>query len=63
LASEAIALHQALEGDEDAVIVGHDWGAYAACGGAAYSPERWRRVVTIAVPPLAVASKSIFKYE
>jgi pimeloyl-ACP methyl ester carboxylesterase len=63
LVSDATALHEALAGDEDAVIIGHDWGAYAAYGAAAYSPERWRRVVTIAVPPLALASRGILNYE
>ncbi len=51
LALDACALHQALGGDGDAVIIGHDWGAFATYGAAAYQPERWRRVVTAAVPP------------
>jgi len=51
LAMDAIGLHEALGGDGDAVIIGHDWGATATYGAAAYAPERWRRVVTMAVPP------------
>jgi pimeloyl-ACP methyl ester carboxylesterase len=51
LAADAIALHEALGGDERAVIVGHDWGAVATYGAAAYAPGRWRRVVAIAIPP------------
>lgn len=51
LALDAIALHDAFDGDADAVIVGHDWGALATTGAAVYAPERWRRVVTMAVPP------------
>ena len=46
------ALHAALGADGDAVIIGHDWGAastYLACQAA---PERWRKAVTMAVPPL-----------
>jgi pimeloyl-ACP methyl ester carboxylesterase len=35
----------------DAVLVGHDWGANAAYAAAAAAPQRWRRVVTMAVPP------------
>jgi pimeloyl-ACP methyl ester carboxylesterase len=51
LAADAFALHQALDGDGDAVLIGHDWGAEAAYGAAASAPERWRRVVTLGVPP------------
>jgi pimeloyl-ACP methyl ester carboxylesterase len=51
LAADAIALHEALGGDGSAVIVGHDWGAAATYGAAAHAPERWRKVVTLAVPP------------
>ena len=51
LALDAIALHDALGGGDDAVIVGHDWGATATHCAAAFAPERWRKVVTLAVPP------------
>ena len=51
LERDANALHDALGGDERAVIIGHDWGAIATYGTAVAAPERWRRVVTMAVPP------------
>ena len=51
LSLDAIALHDALGGDADAVIIGHDWGATATYGAAAGEPERWRKVVGLAVPP------------
>ena len=51
LATDAVALHDALGGDSDAVIIGHDWGAPSAYGAAIAAPERWRRVVGMAVPP------------
>ena len=51
LASDANRLHEVLGGDGDAVIIGHDWGAMATHGAAGAEPERWRRVVTMAVPP------------
>jgi len=51
LATDAVALHDALGGDGDAVIIGHDWGAFATYGAAALAPQRWRRVVAMAVPP------------
>jgi len=52
LSSDACALHEALDGDGDAVLIGHDWGA-AAVWGAVADPQRWRRVVAMSVPHLA----------
>jgi pimeloyl-ACP methyl ester carboxylesterase len=51
LAADAVALHEVLGGDGNAVVIGHDWGAPAAYGAALLAPERWRRVVGMAVPP------------
>jgi len=51
LASDAVALHEALGGDGSAVIIGHDWGAAATVGAAVLDPARWSKVVTLAVPP------------
>lgn len=51
LSADANALHEALGGDADAVIIGHDWGAPSVYGAAATAPDRWRRVVGMAVPP------------
>jgi pimeloyl-ACP methyl ester carboxylesterase len=50
-AADVNRLHDVLGGDENAVLVGHDWGALAAYGAVAAAPGRWRRVVTLAVPP------------
>jgi pimeloyl-ACP methyl ester carboxylesterase len=54
LAGDAVALHQVLDGDGDAVLVGHDWGAEVAYAAAAAAPERWRRVATLGVPPFGL---------
>ena len=54
LVADGNALHEALGGDGRAVLVGHDWGAVAAYGIASHAPDRWRRVVAIAVPPANV---------
>lgn len=51
LALDADALHDAFDGDGDAVLIGHDWGAIAVYGAASHSPDRWRSVVAMAVPP------------
>jgi pimeloyl-ACP methyl ester carboxylesterase len=54
LVADAVALHEVLGGDANAVLIGHDWGAEAAYGAAAFAPGRWRRLVTLAVPPAAL---------
>lgn len=63
LIADAVALHDALGGDDQAVLVGHDWGAEAAYGAAAFATDRWRRVVTLAVPPLALDAKLFGDYD
>ena len=62
LAADANALHDALGGDGDAVLVGHDWGAITAYAAGAAAPQRWRRVAALAVPPPAVASAAFMNY-
>lgn len=63
LVADAVALHEALGGDERAVIIGHDWGAEAAYGAIAFAPDRWRRAVTLAVPPFASMAGAFFDYQ
>lgn len=63
LAADAIALHEVLGGDADAVLIGHDWGAEATYAAAAFAPGRWRRVVTLAVPPAALDAVLFSDYE
>jgi pimeloyl-ACP methyl ester carboxylesterase len=57
LVADAVGLHDALGGDDRAVLTGSDWGAETAYGAAAFAPDRWRRVVTLGVPPLALDRK------
>lgn len=59
LARDAIALHEILGGSDDAVIIGHDWGAPSAYGAALDAPTRWRKVVGLAVPPGAAIGIAI----
>ena len=59
IVSDACALHDALGRGEPAVLIGHDWGAAATYGAGAHEPERWRRLVTMAVPPTPVAGGAI----
>ena len=54
LATDANTLNEALGGGEPSVLVGSDWGAEATYAAASMAPERWRRLVTLAIPPLAL---------
>lgn len=51
LGVDANAFHEAFGGGSDAVIIGHDWGAVGTHAAAVLEPDRWSRVVTMAVPP------------
>jgi pimeloyl-ACP methyl ester carboxylesterase len=62
LGRDANLLHQALGGRDDAVIVGHDWGAMATYAAVAHQPDRWRKAVTAAVPPTAAIGMSLFTF-
>lgn len=62
LAADANALHEALGGDGDAILVGHDWGGFATYGAINHQPDRWRRAVTMAVPPRAVFATAFLDY-
>jgi len=63
LGVDANALHEALGADGDAVIIGHDWGAIGTYAAAGLAPDKWRRVVTMAVAPGAVTAQGFFSYE
>ncbi len=63
LGVDANALHAALGGDGDAVLIGHDWGAMGAYAGAQLAPDRWRRVVAAAVPPGSAIAEGFMSYE
>jgi pimeloyl-ACP methyl ester carboxylesterase len=63
LGLDACALHGALGGGDDAVLIGHDWGALAAYAAAHHPTTSWRRMVTMAVPPPATIAQSFFTYD
>ena len=63
LIADANALHDGLDGNEEAVLIGSDWGAEAAYGAAAFAPERWRRLVTLAIPPLTMDAQLFTDFE
>ena len=63
LALDASALHEALGGGSDAVLIGHDWGGLIAYPALAHAPERWSRAVTLAVPPPSSLGFGFFDYD
>ena len=56
-------LHQALSGDDNAVLIAYDGGAVGAWGAAGNEPGRWRRVVVLNIPPFAIFGENIVKYD
>lgn len=60
LVSDVLDLYDALDGVLDAVLVGHDWGAFAANAVAAYPNSPFDAVVSMSVPPLAAMSRTRF---
>lgn len=51
LALDALALTDALAGDAEAYLVGSDWGAGAVHAAVPHRPDRYKKCVTLAVPP------------
>jgi pimeloyl-ACP methyl ester carboxylesterase len=63
LVSDAIALHEALDGDSEAVVVGSDMGALATYGALDLQPERFSRAVTMAAAPHGVLADAFLDYD
>jgi pimeloyl-ACP methyl ester carboxylesterase len=63
LGVDANSLHEALGGDGDAVLIGHDWGAMGAYSAASLEPDNWRRVVAAAVPPGPVVAAAFMSFD
>lgn len=52
-AKDLLALREALGAGDEAVLVGHDWGAVATWAVTASEPERFSKYVAMSVPPPA----------
>jgi pimeloyl-ACP methyl ester carboxylesterase len=63
LAFDPVQIHEQLGGDARSVLIGHDWGAAATYLAIAAAPQRWRKAVTMAVPPPAVFGQLFMNYE
>ncbi|MDT5391423.1 MAG: hypothetical protein QOE04_5064 [Mycobacterium sp.] len=50
------------QGDDRALLVGHDWGANAGYGVTVTQPGAFRRFVALAVPPAAALGMGLFRY-
>ncbi len=58
LAADAVALHAALGGSGDSVLLGHDWGAITTNAVAGDPTSPYGRHVSLAVPPFAAMNPS-----
>jgi len=61
LVGDTVALADHI-GALDAVLVGHDWGAIIGYATVALHPDRFRRLVTLAVPPLGSVMAGFLTY-
>ena len=48
--------------NDDRVTIGHDWGSGAANTAAVKEPDRWNKVVMMAVPPAGRVGAAFFQY-
>lgn len=55
-------LRRNCQGDDRCVLIGHDWGANAGYGAVAFDPGGYRRLVTLAVPPVSALGPAMFEY-
>ncbi|AFM15307.1 putative hydrolase or acyltransferase of alpha/beta superfamily [Mycolicibacterium chubuense NBB4] len=55
---DALAVHGALGAPADAVVIGHDWGAFTASALAAYPDSPFAVHVTMAVAPVGVIGRA-----
>jgi len=61
LAGDASDLARVI-GGQDPVLIGHDWGAVAAYAAGNAAPERFSRIVAMAVPPARVLLHNLRKH-
>lgn len=54
---DTLAVHHALGAPADAVLIGHDWGAFTAGALAAYPESPFAEHITMAVPPIGAVAR------
>jgi len=57
-----LAVRNQFDGDERALLVGHDWGANAGYGVTVTEPKAFARFVALAVPPTPALGMGLFSY-
>ncbi len=55
---DALAVHRELGAPDDAVLIGHDWGAFTASAIAAYPESPFADHVSMAVPPVGAINRT-----
>jgi pimeloyl-ACP methyl ester carboxylesterase len=55
---DALAVHRQLGGPDDAVLVGHDWGAFTASAIASYPDSPFAEHISMAVAPLGAINQT-----
>jgi pimeloyl-ACP methyl ester carboxylesterase len=63
LSTDACALEEILRGDSKSILIGHDWGAFAAYGAAGLHPDRFERVVAMAAGPVPAIGSTFLTYD
>jgi pimeloyl-ACP methyl ester carboxylesterase len=63
MVADAIALGEALSGDQEAVLIAHDWGAVAAWGAAGKRPDLWAHCVILNIPPFEIFGENVVTYD
>jgi len=61
LVDDLLALHEALDGDDRSVLIGHDWGAVQTWAVAAREPGRFAQHVAMSIPPTPALLEPILK--
>lgn len=59
---DVLELRERLDGDGRTVLVGHDWGAQAAYGAVNIAPEKFHRMISLAIAPVAALGGGMFSY-
>ena len=58
LVADALALHEHLDGGDDAILIGHDWGAWTANAIAALPASPFAAHISLALPPVRAIDRS-----
>jgi pimeloyl-ACP methyl ester carboxylesterase len=59
LAEDLLAIADELSPSAPAILIGHDWGAFATYRAAAMRPERWSKIITLGIPHPAMIRPSL----